>query len=97
MGKQKKNATGGPDKKQAESIARGKAPSQPSESVPITTGPRGGTTGIYRNERKGTTLARMTLYLEPDLQRAVKQAALDRNVSANTLIMNAIKKELGLP
>lgn len=59
-----------------------------------TAGPRGGTTTIYKNEKTGTELARMTVYLEPDLQRAVKQAALDQGVSVNAWVQDAINQKL---
>jgi hypothetical protein len=55
----------------------------------LSEGPRGGKTTVTKGG-----LIRVVMYLSPDERKALKQAALDREMSASELLREALRAHL---
>jgi Ribbon-helix-helix protein, copG family len=55
----------------------------------LNEGPRGGKTTVTKGG-----LIRVVMYLSPDERKALKQAALDREMSASELLREALRAHL---
>jgi Ribbon-helix-helix protein, copG family len=57
----------------------------------LSEGPRGGKTTVTKGG-----LIRVVMYLSPDERKALKQAALDREMSASELLREALRAHLNI-